>query len=471
MLHTINISGKFISTIICLFTVCFVCGCSSFNNYRSLSSSFYDQYRLGDVGSAALAVTDVAAKRAESSDALLWRLEEGSLLRANNKFQDSNTAFSQAEEIIERYDSRASISARSTGSQFASLLTNLNAIPYKGYAYDRIMLNTYKALNYIALGQLNDARVEVFRAYERQKEALDRYRRELERVEKEAESRSIDIGEITGNPRVQDQLDRHYGKYNKLAAYADYVNPLTVYLDGLLFFASATDGADYDRARLNFERIRAMIGSNAFIEADLSAINYVGDGTLIEPTVYVIFENGLAPVRSEERFDIPLPYQEISYIGAAIPVLNFQATPLKSLGVFSEERNITQTKLLSDMDGIIANEFSNGLQSVILHTAMAAALKATAQYQLEKNFGSLGRIGGALYSMTTTQADLRSWISLPKQFQFARFPRPSSPAVYLRTADRTINTKVDLPESDIILIYAKAINGRELSYVHTIKLR
>ena len=459
------------SKTLCLLAVCMACGCSSLSNYRSLSTSFYDQYRLGDISKAALTVSGVAAKRAKSTDALLWRLEEGSLLRADSKFQESNLAFSQAEEIIDKYDSRATVSARSTGSQFASLITNLKAIPYKGYAYDRIMLNTYKALNYMALGQLDEARVELLRAYERQKEALERYRHELEEAKEEAHSRAIDIDHVTRDPHFQDQLDAYYGQYNELSTYADYVNPLTVYLDGLLFLATGAGGSDYDRARLDFERVHGMIGHTPFVDADLAAANKLMAGGTREPTVYVILENGLAPVRSEVRLDIPIPSKEVTYIGAALPVLNFQAPSIESLVITNGHQNITETKLLSDMDGVIANEFNNRLQTVIIHTVMAAAVKATAQYQLEKNFGSLGRFGGALYSIVTTQADLRSWISLPKHFQFARFSRPDSPHIYLTSADGTLNTKVDLPKSDIILIYAKAIDGQQLSYIHTIKLR
>ena len=333
------------------------------------------------------------------------------------------------------------------------------------------MLNTYKALNYIALGEFDGARVELLRAYERQKEALEQYRRELERAEQEANSKEIDIDQVSNDPRFKRQFDQTYGEYRQLAAYTDYVNPLTVYLDGLLFLVTAADGSDYDRARIDFERVKGMIGDNQFIKADLALVNHLINGRSSGPVVYIIFENGLAPARSEIRLDIPIPSKEIAYIGAAFPKLDIQKAPMESLVIADGNGKITQTQLLSDMDGIIANEFSNQLQTILIHTALAAAVKATAQYQLEKNFGSLGKIGGALYSMITTQADLRSWVSLPKQFQFARFSRPDSSQIYLRTPDGTVNTKVDLPDSEITLIYVKAIDGPQLSSFHTIKLR
>ena len=473
ILRLINerVKGKLADILKILSVTSVITGCSTLSNYRLQTSSFYNDYRTGLVSNAALTASSLANKKAESADALVWRLEEGSLLRADGKFQESNRAFSQAEEIIDDYDSRATISARGTGSHLASLVTNLKAIPYKGTAYDRIMLNTYKALNYMALGEFDGARVELLRAYERQKEALERYRRELEIAEEEAKSNNVDIGRITSDPRFKQQFDSTYSGYSSFSAYADYVNPLTVYLDGLLFFATASGSSDYERARKDFERVKGMIGNDPFVNADLSMVEKAINGEPIQPAVYVVFENGLAPARGEARLDIPVPTKEVTYIGAAFPTLNFQGTAIENLTITDDQGRIARTRLLSDMDTIVANEFSHNLDAIIIRTIMATVVKATAQYQLQKNFGSLGQIGGALYSIVTTQADLRSWISLPKQFQFARFPRPNSSHIYLTTSDATVPTKVDIPKSEITLIYAKAVEGPALSYVHSIKLR
>ena len=466
-----GIKGKFANVLKILSLLSITAGCSTLGDYRLQTSSFYNDYRTGLVSNAALTVSSLANKKAKTADALVWRLEEGSLLRADGKFQESNRAFSQAEEIIHDYDSRATVSARGTGSELASFVTNLKAIPYKGTAYDRIMLNTYKALNYMTLGELDAARVELLRTYERQKEALDRYRRELENANNEARSNKVDIDRITSDSRFNRQLENTYRDYDNLKNYADYVNPLSVYLDGLLFLATASGGSDYERARKDFERVKSMIGDNPLINADLSIVEKAINGKPFQPTVYVIFESGLAPARSEARLDIPVPAKEITYIGAAFPTLNLQRTTIESLRIDNDHGKIMETRLLSDMDQIITNEFNQNLDTVIIRTVIASIVKATAQYQLQKNFGSLGQIGGALYSMVTTQADLRTWVSLPKQFQFARFPQPDSSHVYLTTSDGTVSTRVEIPKSEIFLIYAKTVEGPELNYVHTIKLR
>ena len=58
------------------------------------------------------------------------------------------------------------------GSEVGASLTNLSALPYRGRAYDKVLINAYKALNYMQLGEFDKARVELNRALQRQKDAV-----------------------------------------------------------------------------------------------------------------------------------------------------------------------------------------------------------------------------------------------------------------------------------------------------------
>jgi hypothetical protein len=112
-------------------------------------------YEHGDFTKAADEVNAVVKKSA-SNDKLIFRLEQGAILRAAGQFQESNAALDQADVLVQRFDSEPDFQiSRET---FAAL-TNLTTLDYKGTCYDRIMMNVYKALNYMELGQPEQARV------------------------------------------------------------------------------------------------------------------------------------------------------------------------------------------------------------------------------------------------------------------------------------------------------------------------
>ena len=134
-------------------------GCAS---YESQTGSFRGAWNSGSTGQAAQIASREAGKRSDSREAVVWFLEQGAALRAAGQFAASNHAFEQAEKRIAFYDrqSKLRLSREATG-----LLTNLAALPYEGRGYDRVMLNTYQALNYLQLGQTERALVELRQAH------------------------------------------------------------------------------------------------------------------------------------------------------------------------------------------------------------------------------------------------------------------------------------------------------------------
>ena len=63
------------------------------------------------------------------------------------------------------------------------------------------------------------------------------------------------MDKVNNDSRFKNQFDNYYADLNHFRAYADYVNPLTVYLDGLFFMTQATGNSDLERSRKSFERV------------------------------------------------------------------------------------------------------------------------------------------------------------------------------------------------------------------------
>ncbi|MCX6983351.1 MAG: hypothetical protein NT118_01180, partial [Lentisphaerae bacterium] len=129
----------------------FATGCSSVFTARSQKEDLMKVYASGDYEKAVLLVNKKADDRAGTGDELMWRLEQGKIKFDAGDYKGSLMAFEKCETLIKEFDDRATINAREAGAETGSAFTNQNALPYRGYNYDRILLNTYKALDYFAL--------------------------------------------------------------------------------------------------------------------------------------------------------------------------------------------------------------------------------------------------------------------------------------------------------------------------------
>ncbi len=269
----------------------FATGCQTYQQ-KNRVIQYWNQ---GNLTNAVVEATKVADKNANNKDAIIWRLEQGAALRANGQYEDSNKAFQTAQEKIDDYAQKAKVRV---GQETGALLSNQAELDYEGRAYDGIMLNTYMALNYLALGEPDKARPELIRAYQRQQDAVQDNAKRIEKVQEEAakNKNSEAIQRAQDSAGVQSQIENASTNLNHLQPYAAYVNPFTVYLDGLFFMTDATDGSDLERARKSFQRVTEMAPGNHYVKQDLEMADNLIHGQALTPTTFVIFETGCAPV-------------------------------------------------------------------------------------------------------------------------------------------------------------------------------
>ena len=311
-------------------------GCSTYQQQNRVIQLWHQN----NLTNAVVEATKMADKNAKNKDAIIWRLEQGAVLRSAGKYQESNAAFDKAQEKIDQYAQKAKVRV---GQEAGALLSNQANLDYEGHSYDGIMLNTYKALNYLQLGEPDKARVELIRAYQRQQDAVEDNKKRIEKVQAEA-ARSKDkkaMDKAQESPKFKSQMQGAYASLDNLKSYADYVNPFTVYLDGLYFMANPADASDLERAHKSLERVAGFAPDNQYVKQDLAAVDGVMQGKPLAPTTYVIFETGCAPVRDQIRIDIPIIVAKVSYVGAAFPTLKIQGNYLPSLTVTANSPIVT----------------------------------------------------------------------------------------------------------------------------------
>lgn len=469
----LNVWGNVFLAAILLVVASGLAGCSTYNE----QNRFAAPWMSGDLAAAEKEATRKADKAAGTKDEIIWRLEQAAILRTAGKYDESNAAFEQAQEKIDRYAEQAKVKL---GAEAGALFSNQANVPYRGRSYDGIMLNTYRALNFLAKHDLDRARVEIIRAYQRQQDAVEDNRRRIEQtqeaLDKEKEKRRIEKAEK--DPAFRGRVKQTYSNLDALKAYGDYVNPFTVYVDGLIFLAGAVDNSDLERARKSFERAAAFAENNQFVKADLDALEAAVRGTPVGKVTYVIFENGRAPLRNQVRIDIPLFFTRLSYLGAAFPTLELQGGQLSALKVTAGGANET-TALLASIDAVIAQDFKNELPTIITKTIAATVAKGAASYAVNEVAnqegggiaGLISQLGTAVYQLAVNIADLRAWTTLPKEIQIARIPTPADRKVDLHAVGSAQHAVVTLDEGLVNLIYVRSISAGGPMFVSQMKLK
>jgi len=452
-------------------------GCAGYNQK---GKAIVDCWNTGDFKGASVEATKAASKQKSETarDAVILRLEQGATLRAAGQYKESIAAFDTAEEGVNVFDGKSK--GKTAVNESLSLLTNPTMLPYDGYAYDKIMLNTYKAADYLQLGDFENARVEFNRAMEKQADALAVNDKRIEKAQAAAEAKKqkIDPEKIKNDPEFSKQWKEYYLDLDQMKFYADYRNPFTEYLSGLFFMCQPTDGADLQRSRKSFELVLGMIGENKFIDQDMKMIEQATAGQAISRTTYVIFETGRAPSRDEIQINVPtfLATSKVPYVGMAFPKLTFHNGNVHSLTVKAGNTN-EATITLSSMDSVIAQEFKNDMTRVIIRTVASAAIKAGVSYGTsegtKKNEAAeiAAQAAWLIYQLVFNHADMRTWNTLPKEIQFCHFPTPADRKIEITADGAGTSSMVTIDDGIVNLVWVRSVNQTTPLQISQCKLK
>ena len=456
---------KCAATLFILFTFICITGCTNVSLLDAQHS-----FQQGNLGTAQSKIDTYANSNTTGKDAVIAWLNKGSIDRSLGNYAQSNQSFAIAEQQIKFWDEQPEFKI---SNESLSLVTNLNTLPYRGYHYDRIMLNTYKALNYLQLGNKESARIELRRAYNHQHDAVAHNAKRIENARETVQKQlhnhrnkqtNIDIQRTIRNLNINKQINNLYKDLNNYQTYTNYINPFTELLQALFYMHTGNDDADFSRAEKSLERIINMQPNNPYIKKDRQTLKRIRAGAPSSPLTYIIFETGIAPTRNEIRFDLPmfLFNNEVEYIGMTFPNLVMHNNFIKTLHITTAGNQIN-TKLISNMDAIVAQEFMNDLPLVIAKTIANTAAKTSAAWGIKKSTKKNSDlrlftvISSTIYQLVANQADLRTWATLPKQFQYANIQTPANQTLTLTLSQTNEKHTIKLQPALINVIYVKSI--------------
>ena len=423
-------------------------------------------YESGNYAVATKEVEPLLADRRDSEkDRTLYELEAGAVYMAAGDLVKAGASLDAADERMWEYlDDAPEVRV---SEQAVAILSNQTIINYFGRPHDRIMCSTYKGLNSLLAGDLENAGISFRRAQEWQKDAYDKNASEIAELEKKsdeaAQSKGYDAKRAMEDPRTKVGFDSAYGPLRELTGYGDFEIPYSTFLRGLRFQLNG-GASELEQATVCFRRVAGMLpeADRATVLAQAQATEAAMTGTAVPPTVHVVLESGMAPWLDELRIDIPLFLQKTPYFGAAFPLLKFKDGAPAGMRLRAGGQE-SPAVLLTDMDRVVAEDFNRRLPAIITMTLVSSATKAIATYiaqeaasQQGSTAGLVASITGGIYQASTNSADLRTWLTLPKHVYYAHCPAPADGVIEIELGDGQRIGPIEVESSGATIVHVRA---------------
>ena len=373
-----------------------------------------------------VALKDIDKQAKDRKDHVLYLLNKGMVLRMKRDFAGSNQALEAAKQEMDR------LYAASVSENAMSFLINDATVSYGGEDYEQVLVHLYMALNYLELGQEDDARVEA--------QQVDVTLRELSskfmgsKYTRDAFSLYLsgmiyeDLGEWSDAMISYRQAYQAYKQYP-----ASFAMPIPDTLKHDLLRLAQHEGLYNEAARYSKE-------FNLPLTADAPGTGAPAAGQLV-----FILNSGLAPIKREKvgTFLGPAPSTVTSgevaapvYVTIALPY--YESRPDSVTGFRVDAGGKLDTgEPVENIDAIARASLDSHMAAITARSIARAVAKAEIQQAVDRagaggNRDSeaaalIGSIAVRIAAIATEHADTRSWLTLPANIQMARLTLPPGP--------------------------------------------
>ena len=349
-------------------------------------------------------------KKYGTNNQLLLLMDKGLVLHMAGRYEESIPVF---EEAKIKYEELYTLSLR---KEAASWLWNDYALPYRGEDFERVMINVFQALNYAALGNLQEALVEARDADSTLNMINDQYPANKKNIyRRDAFCRLLTALLYEADGNVNDALIAYRLSWD--AYQHDYLGQYGTEAPEILkenLLAAAEKFGDP-----NIHEYRHA----------LTGLTYIPwDDKKKRAEIIVVEYQGYSPIKIPVQIPFPLPDGYISQISfPQYEKRSYETLPLqiKATALGSGLTYFNSSEIGEDIEAIAIKNLDDRKVRVIAKAALRPAAKYFAQKALEndirKNHGEgtakVIPILGSLYNLFSEQADLRSWQTLPAQIR------------------------------------------------------
>lgn len=312
----------------------------------------------------------------ESKDQLVHLLDYATALQISGNYKESSLQFIKADRLIDQldYHSVSKIAVATLGSE--------EMLQYKGDSFEKILINSFNALNFLMMNQHDEAMVEVRRVNEKIKRFQFEGRKEYE------------------------------------------LNPFAHYLAGLLWESDQK----YDDANIDFEKAFQIGMENQFLIEDLIRTSKLAKRDdkyrqwkqkfpdIHEPPEWyskkfaeliIIHQVGWGP---EKHF---------SPNDSRYPKLYATASETTSAKIKVDGIDSSETKPIYDIEKVAIKTLDDDLGWMVARKAGAYIAKEVAADQIRQKNEALGNIAWLVMHLSD-RADLRQWSTLPQAISIAK---------------------------------------------------
>jgi len=371
------------------------------------------------------ALKDIEKQSGSKTDRVLYLLNKGMVLRMKRDFVGSNQALEAAKTEMDR------LFAASVSQNAMSFLVNDSTVSYGGEDYEQVLVHLYMALNYLELGQKDDARVEA--------QQVDIKLREI-------------ASKVFGNRYVKDAFTLYLTGmiYEDLGERSDamisYRDAYTAYKKYQASYGTPVP----EELKHDLLRMAVQLGLNDEAaqyskEFNIPLASAGGDPSRARDGELVfIFNNGLAPIKREKRVTTLAPPPSAFtggggtppvYVTIALPYYESRPNNVASARISALAKQAS-TERAENIDAIARASLESHMGAITARSIARAVVKAKIQESVDRagqrnnnnNSGAGAALLGSIFvrvaSVATERADTRSWLTLPAEIQLARLHLP-----------------------------------------------
>jgi hypothetical protein len=353
-------------------------------------------------------------------NAVLYYADLGIVLHYGGMYRESIASLLEAEQRLE------ALYTRSISKQAATFVINDTLAPYRGEDFEGVMLNLFLALNYVQLGQIEDALVEARKVDAKLNLINSGYPPDKQNVYKEDAFVRLLMGiiyEIGGT-----RLDRNDAlvSYKIAAQYYEenyrrnYATPAPKVLKtNLLTLAGELDASELNVFKERYPAVDASKMADRKLQGELYFIHY----------------NGKSPEKIEGAIWAPMPdgyIMKIAFPEYRLRPYMIEGSTIRVTAADSGDLTLAQTELGENIAAIAMQS----LKDRKLRIAAKAIARATAKYlavkaaedatrkEHGKEKADLVRLLGNISAIALEHADLRCWETLPAEIRIGKCTVP-----------------------------------------------
>jgi hypothetical protein len=410
------------------------------------------------------------SQKLDSSDKDLYGMELGRVQQLAGNYQASLQSYSAVINDVQQQQLAAKIQASHLLAQTGSLMTNDNALPYQVKGYELVFLFNYQVLNYLAMGDMQDAMVSVRQSDQQQQWYVTQHQYQIQQAKQLSQQHGWSFNPFSYGPCQS--------TYNLAKQVTDPMqNGFAYYLSGIMYEATG----DYDDAFISLQNAVQVEPNNVFVRNKLLEVleerggspsmfqQYMKQFGLSQAPsipqnsgqVIVLYEQGLVPPMQQASF--PLDLQGASQI-FVFPVYKGPSPTTPYLTVKLQNNGSTsslgQTQELVNVEAVAAKNLTEEYPIIFIREALRLATQATVLTQPQRNNNSsqaaqlVNAIAAGLYMNLMAEADLRSWLTLPNSVQVLQtYLQPAQNSLILSQGSLQQTVPISVRPNHTVLVW------------------